>query len=730
MPYSFETKLKIVKLHKEEKLSIKKLSQSTGIDYKTIWRWIKRYERDGEEGLKRKYNIKNRILSNNEEIIADLKERDPCLTLQEAKEILRKKGIDISTKGIWNIWKKYGFVGFQKDKYSYYYHRYVYISPEVNYQLNKAKRLLKEKKIKSAAKILNSLPVCPEIEILKDIPDKYLNLKRRIDKLCNLFGKISFKEFKRKIRYLRKLAEKEGKIYTALRASVFELITLGMLNEPEERLKLIEKIKNYISKNGKILINDKCILFYIYHSAGIAHANLNQPEEALKYAEKCEKLIRNLPPFFTVRLAGLYTFLENYRKAFLYLKRLEKKLTEEEKIFTGFYHLYIVVASIAGERELCKKIFNRLKRKKLHEDSAVLTSMALTYVGKGDLIKAEYFARKGLQNAEVFGIKGYIYSTNMLLSAIYYSLGEKEKAKRILKFLLPLMKKYTLKIKISIIEYILNPEIIQDSKLNKKFYTIFSLNQFLRECSKNITKRKVKKIFEFAKKANITGMLMRQILFFPEIINYALNKGIKPPLPKNFLNLPCFNRKIPVFNIKFLGPLKIYRNRKLIKKALTPLESSFLIFLSTSLKDKIPIEEIINNYWKNCRNPKKAFYNLLSSLRKKLSIPLHLLYLKENHLYNGIKFHSDWNEFEGHMVNARALMRIGEKKFAKKAFLKAFSLIRGNPFEKMYDRWSENLRDKILLTLREGIMEYKRNFKDEKNQIFQRIYEIFPSLTL
>lgn len=50
--YSFEFRLKAVKLHLEEGLSFSAVAEELGVNRKTLWDWVKRYGESGEEGLR------------------------------------------------------------------------------------------------------------------------------------------------------------------------------------------------------------------------------------------------------------------------------------------------------------------------------------------------------------------------------------------------------------------------------------------------------------------------------------------------------------------------------------------------------------------------------------------------------------------------------------------------------------------------------------------------------
>ncbi len=75
----------------------------------------------------------------------------------------------------------------------------------------------------------------------------------------------------------------------------------------------------------------------------------------------------------------------------------------------------------------------------------------------------------------------------------------------------------------------------------------------------------------------------------------------------------------------------------------------------------------------------------------------------------GIHFITDYAEFEQLLTHANALERAGEWGFAKKEYLRAFKLFRGEPFKKMYDPWSEHMRRAILNELESNAINFAKS---------------------
>jgi hypothetical protein len=209
------------------------------------------------------------------------------------------------------------------------------------------------------------------------------------------------------------------------------------------------------------------------------------------------------------------------------------------------------------------------------------------------------------------------------------------------------------------------------------------------------------------------------------------------------LRLPVFNRKIPVYNIKFMGKLVVNKNQKYLKIRLTPIEVAFIINLVLKAGEpgkKIFLKDIYNNFWKESSQAAKNLSHLLIRIKKILKIPSHLLEIShrggEPALVNrGIYFITDYREVKQVFVTARALERADEWGFAKSEYLQAFALFRGEPFRKMYDPWSENIRRVVLNKLETEAIAFARSCLKHGNppnrvadakKVLEKVSKIIP----
>jgi len=92
---------------------------------------------------------------------------------------------------------------------------------------------------------------------------------------------------------------------------------------------------------------------------------------------------------------------------------------------------------------------------------------------------------------------------------------------------------------------------------------------------------------------------------------------------------------------------------------------------------------------------------------------------------------TDYDDFQSHIAQAKALERIGEVKLAMKDYLRAFKLFRGDPFKKNFDEWSMNMRHKILTQLETEAIGFTKSCLDHNNKgdakkVLEKVLKIIP----
>jgi hypothetical protein len=248
-----------------------------------------------------------------------------------------------------------------------------------------------------------------------------------------------------------------------------------------------------------------------------------------------------------------------------------------------------------------------------------------------------------------------------------------------------------------------------------------------------------RKAYKYARSQRLLGLLHRWIVFFPDIVTNLLEHGRKTGLPTALLKFPLFNQNTPVYHIKLLGNMVVIKNHHTLKTQLRSKEQAFLIHLALRCGtpgDSVSLHNLHQNFWKQSAKPSQRLAHVMVDLKKKLLIPPHLLSISsasgERRLINrGIHMTTDLIELETLLAQAKTLERAHEWRFAEKDYVRAFMLVRGEPFKKMYDAWSEDMRSSIFNKI-EGALEHftqqcaERELKEETKRALKNVTAIIP----
>ncbi len=694
--------------------SLRRTAERFNISHVTLWRFVKRYN-----NLKYSYHKPwNRFGVDIEERVMFLKENRPWLTLRQTKEILKKQNIKISLKGIHSIWKRYGLINHPLENI---FSPMANSTPESKEIIEKVKFILLKnsdhKTLKNAAEILNKLPAFPieYSDILKKIPERYLSLRRRLDKLDAEFMETFKVVVYQKARRLRKMFEKSGFLYSSVWAGIIELLALHWLRMPKKELQLNRLLRKRV-KN----IREPALNMALTFLSGAASAELLDVENAIVCARKCRRLLTSLRhPNTYIMVGDLMTFITDYGEA---LKYYNKALELEKEDYDIDLCLRIALVLVLGGEY--KKAQNFLKnRSNIASDSEdytlYLLIKALLNLGLGSLEKAVFYLKECLEKSKKIQFRNYIYMANFCLAVIEQALGNEKRAQVLLQESLVFLKKYHMMKHRATIESLLGKTDVGSIRL-----PVLYLISLLRSAQTSLKIKDFNKALNYAKKKGLMGFFERVIVFFPELITGILTKKQNPGVSKRLLRLPIFMREIPVYQIKFLGKMIIYRNHKYFRVLLTPKEKAFLIHLALRVGEpgkSIFVDQLYKNFWPKSKNPSSQLSHLLVRLKKRMHLPSHLFVVSHNQvnkllINKGVYFTTDYKDFELNLVQAKALMNSGEWCYVCKKYMSAFKLFRARPFEHMYDPWSEQMRQAVINRLENGLQEFLEQCLIHKNR--------------
>jgi transposase/tetratricopeptide (TPR) repeat protein len=721
--FSFEKKIEIVETYLNRKGSLREIAHLHGISYMTLWRWVKRYKKGGKGNLRKGISYKRssrRVPDKIEERIMLLKEHMPGLTTKKAEQILKHQGLHISYKTIWTVWKRYGLVNRPK-------HDPLNLicsgSPEIEDGMQQARQFIKKGEIKRAAKTLNNLPALIDDTILKEIPEEFLSSRRRLEQLNLLFSAIPPQELFEKARKIRIDMERNGYLFSSIFAGLLEVLALQWMRDPEKQLEILSSISKRI-----LQIRNTGLRYTFHLLKAFSYSELLQADKALLDLNVCRRLLISLCyPYYWITFGDLLTFVSRYRKSISCYKKVIDEMEVEQPLKQLLYVKTVAAYEMIGQYQQTMRFLKRIKTMKIKETlmSRVYQIEASVCFVNGQFEKASHLYQKAFEKARRANFRNIVYVASLGLAQIARALGKKTEAQATLRRYLPLMKRYRMKKETLNIQFLLR-QISIPGDLWK--FPVHRLQLLLNRARETLRFRDYYEALYFAKRKGLLGIFHRYIVFFPEPVLHLLEKGKPTGLPKRILKFPVFNQKTLVYHTKLLGNFIVHKNQEYVRTKLAPKEKAFLIHLTLKADEPrkfILVSDLYQNFWSDSKNPSSLLAHLLVRLKKKLRLPGHLLMIssryEEPRLVNrGVYLTTDYNDFKVALTHAKALEHAGEWGFAKREYLRAFKLFRGEPFKKMYDPWSEHMRRVILNRLETEALHFAKSCLGHNNEIRQK----------
>ena len=696
------------------------------VQVRTLQRWIKLYRNGRLAELKVRYW--KRFDPRVEQEIYRMKEKMPWLTIGEAQQILGRSGINCSVKGIWSVWRRHGLARLKSERFSIEFIGYRDVPKHLRSTLAQIYDLLKAGDVKQAAVRLNQIPICPEITILSSIPDQYLSLPRRIEKLFTL-KKTTPRTLLQTAKRLRKEAEQEGLRYSAIRVGVFEATILSWFGQLDRLLKLIKHLKRLIQikPQGRLKI-DPPIRFSIYLLEGVGLAGKMQTRKALRCARRCQVITRQYPDAVELHdnLAGLFSSIGYFREALGHLKKVDLKSNLNAVFRMG------IMLGVAGRYRSALSYF-RVIQSRLPEESRYQLEQARAqcYIGLGQVDRAVRLIRSSLEYVRGQGISYYLHTGTLFHAACYAANRDKENSLKLIRSVIPIMKRMG-KWRDLYVRFIILGQ-IPEVRLNEADMTPpIRLAMFLFRAQRSLNRQDYWRAYRFAISRGIVSHLHILLLFYPEPVRQLMKRGEDPRLPGPFLDLPIFRTEIPVFHLKILGQMQVYRNGKLIRDRISPKAKALLIHLALR-SGTVLLSDIYKNFWPRSRRPERNLSQLLVSLRRFLRLTSRELFysLRSDRLIFQSPLTTDYQIFYETTSRARMLEGVREWTDAKQEYLRAFRMVRGRPFLKMYDRWSDeadlaicNRLESVVKEFVNGCIQHKS--RRDARRILKKILKITP----
>ncbi len=660
---------------------------------------------------------------NYEDEIVAIKEHKPCISIRTARTELQKRGINCSVKSIWKVWKKYGMTGWDRSKISLTLTQAVKETPELKSKYKLVNTLVAENRFEDAAKIVNTLPSFPYPELLIKIPQEYLNINRQRDALPAMIA-LPIIEYYNRAKDLREKFEKQRKYYSALICGLNELTALVWLGRPKDGILLLQHLRSRLNFS-----KPKYIAFILNIFEGIFSSAIGDITNASKIAHKCKKMSYNLSsPYLISDLASLFMFLGENRIAQILLQKCIKRRSPAEKNPLDFLNLAISLCH-EGKYSAAEQIIKNTPVKSEPLNIVKILIKVHIYFVNGQFAEALNLCTQALQNAVHESIPNYVHTASVFEAFIYAALNEQKKALESLKKYNPYLLKKNLHREYTLRTLLMNEKCLLEKKFEK--ISFIHLINILKKSRGRYLSKYYRRAVLYAKANGISGLLHLFVLFYPEAVRKFLEKGKDPGLPPTMLEFPIFKRDTPTYRIEFLGPLRIFKNGKKIKAKIPPKAAALFIHLVLAPYGRLLTDEIYRNFWGKSSIKHRMLSQTLTKLRKSIKISKQDLKLTQQNLVFKSFFVTDYTKFNLLLSKAKALLRAGEWGFARKEYLQAFKLFRGEPFKKNFDNWSVDMRFKILTQLETEAINFAKSClehgnKNDARKILQKVLKIIP----
>ncbi|MCX7995773.1 MAG: helix-turn-helix domain-containing protein [candidate division WOR-3 bacterium] len=720
----------VIEEYFQHKSSVRETAKKFNLHYQTVFKWIKEYRNSEQRGYSLHRHYKQ-LSPKKESLIINLKERYPYLTINQAYSILAKKKIKISFTGLWNIWKRNGYCGFDKNTISNDFTDFIPLSRETKIKLKQAEYLFNKKMLKECAQVLNSITWLPKNELVLKIPDELLNPRRRLEKLIMQFGRIPLPEYIKKVKEIYRQFEKNKQYYSALRAGVALTSALSWYGGFRERKFWTEKVLSLLPSKKRYAKD----IFPVYFSLLLLKCGYLIQElkfsSAKKIARYCYRLIFKHSHhfhYFLYNLAVQFINLEDYKTAEKLLNKAAEGVDANTKKMIDTL-LAIFIHLLRCDKNSAQKLLEKAEIVDWAKNAQLFRYQSHFALIEGNLYEALNLAKEALNLSTGAGLILDIFNSYVAMASAYACLGNSTMVNELLNKLKVFLKKKKNYRQLLTVDILLHK--IQTDKEVLKLPS--------NKLAWLLKKRGYTVAYQFALKKGLLFYFYRYLFFYPEIVLKRIEKNKPTYLPRAILRLPVFNTEAIVYHINLLGRIIVFRNQKYLKIHLSPKDTAIFLFITSRIYEpekSLNLNELYRNFWQNKSDSPRLFSHSLVRIKKALKIPAHYLEVKreggESFLMNhNLYFTTDYQEFEQTLARAKALERAGEWEFARKEFLRAFKLFRGEPFKKNFDNWSVDMRFKILSQFETEAINFAKSCIEHKNladarKILKKVLKIIP----
>lgn len=675
-------------IEEAKRIGIKPSARQFKIAPNTIRRWLK-FSNAGEMSNFHYHRPHNRIDYEIESFIANLKERDPTITLKTIQTILvNEKNTKMSLEGIKGCLYRFGM------SWSNYLPLRVRMTSEIEEGLSNAEKFISQGNLEDAAMVLNSLPALSDFSILEKIPSSLLTTRRQVEQLEPLVDKLSKKELLKKARAIHRRCEKEKLFYSAIFAATIEanaLNFLGYTYRVSATFKKYKKFLNNLPPPMKYLFLSECYISYVREPGRFPQGSFKN------FLHNFENFCKNLPPgghkiLWYYYLSGNYYISSNLRKASFWMEKLlgEKPEGYEKKYLSQYFGLL----ALNGEYEKLLKLDSilSLKNQAIPSLLRIILAKANALLGTGSPNDALSLILNQFSEARREHLITFMHRFSFFLAYCYGALNEHQKMREYLKQACAFSKGsekskilYKILLQLEQAKYSCN---LDDAEIRLT-------HLYLNAC-KNLSHKDYLRAYNYARKKGLIGFFHRLVLLHPSIVIKFIKEQKKTYLPEYFLNLPVLKCAVPSWQLFLLREKEtIFYGEKRIGIPTNSRDFHLLVYLFLNRKRNIRIEDLLELFYRNTNAPERCLIKALSRIRNKLRLSKRRLISRmTTGVYFDVEARVDLEAFEEHFKIGKVFEKGGKIGQAIKEYQVCFKLYKKSPFEKMgyYYNFAEDRR--------------------------------------
>lgn len=561
---------------------------------------------------------------------------------------------------------------------------------EIMIGVEEARRLIKQRLKRQAAKVLNSLPGLSDFSILAEIPPAYLSLRRRVEQLEVRWGALPMNEMLERARALRYNCEKRRMFLTGAFAATIEMNAYNFLGRGSEVLKLYKKYRKLVPGLPLALKHTflmECFIAYMFFPKCLDHKVFSYYPYRL--ARFCSRLPQGeQSASWLMAVSACYDLQGKVNKSLMWMEKLFEDIPPESK--RDYLPEYLSLLATKGNYNAILPIRDSFSRMPTPLFLRSCLSQGNALLGTGMPNEALKIALDAFIKAEAEHLRNAMAGFTFFIASAYSALRETKKAKQYLKMSIRFSQNSPKAFnRCALLMGSVSPDA---ADINDAYIRLIVL--YISACQ-TLKKTDYLRAYRFAIKEGLLGFLHRIMLLRPEAVVHLIKKGIDPRLPKEFVRLPVFKAETPIHRLLLLARNEaIFFDKLKMKISTRSKDFHVLVYLMLNRKKTLRKEDVSAIFYGHALNATISLNKALSRIRRHLNLPKGVLTSKRDSILLDLEVSNDLEEFEQRYKLGKILGKLGETQNALSEYRECFNILRKSPFERMgyYYNFAEERR--------------------------------------